>query len=70
MKHALSLEVVRDIDGSVVWNYFACTCGWESSCTKSKHDARAEADAHANQEATNRADRDRDERNQEASMRR
>lgn len=47
-EHALDKKTVRDIDGSVIWHYVECTCGWESACVANQEVAEAAALQHAN----------------------
>lgn len=47
-EHALTKQIIRDIDGSVVWHYVECTCGWETRCERKPEVAEAAALQHAN----------------------
>jgi hypothetical protein len=31
-RHVVSSKLIRDIDGSIVWHYSMCSCGWEGAC--------------------------------------
>lgn len=45
-QHLIKQETVNDIDGSVVWHYASCACGWESKCVRAFEPARDAATEH------------------------
>lgn len=44
--HRITIETVRDIDGSIVWQYPSCSCQWSGRCVTDPALAVVEGNRH------------------------